>query len=391
MTTISANVTDDSVSEILTVIKFKMADSDVGCEDALTSILEISEKSAENKFKCCQKRNTVLVCIRCYNVYHPSCANRIAHLKVIEGHKVVCCRKDVEELSKDKLTPMNSSESTVHLQGLYEKLISEIEDKNLILKENNNLLKDKIKFLENLLSGINSQKQQGGDKPVAWKPSVNKSHNSAAYQNDNYNQSKQNDNYNQGKQTNVQGSKIKSIVGDAEIINQGLEQSKALADGQNTNKAMQVAVNNALLATKSTESTDGDFTVVQRRRKRANNVKIGTAISETGPNREKNTVLLKSAVIYKSLHVYKLQASTSEEEVIQYLKNRGFMGVKCEKLNSRRPDEYSSFKVSVTDTDYDKLNCEETWPTGVRFNHFLHRLGRLPVQTNMEAPARTAV
>lgn len=68
-------------------------------------------------------------------------------------------------------------------------------------------------------------------------------------------------------------------------------------------------------------------------------------------------------------HVYRLSPTTSVDELQNYLKT-SFPEVTCEKLQSRHPDEYSSFKVGISETNIDSFLDPSKWAKGTRINKF---------------------
>lgn len=116
---------------------------------------EIGEK--EPKMKCCATKDvSVYVCINCLSMFHKSCLKRCPYIKVINENRVVCC----QNISSNKLT--ETQVDKIMMENNYLKqLINEMQDKNNILKVNNGLLLDKIKFLENNSKHTNEKNRSG--------------------------------------------------------------------------------------------------------------------------------------------------------------------------------------------------------------------------------------
>lgn len=113
------------------------------------------------------------------------------------------------------------------------------------------------------------------------------------------------------------------------------------------------------------DNTDGAFIpVISRRQKRAPNVVVGS--------RETNGASLKAVPPVGYVHVYRLDPGTSEGAVGEYLK-QFIPDCKCEILNSKHPDVYSSFKITVPLNDVDKVMNPDVWPVGTRVNRYFHR------------------
>lgn len=85
--------------------------------------------------------------------------------------------------------------------------------------------------------------------------------------------------------------------------------------------------------------------------------------------------VLKSTDNFAFLHVYKLHPTTSVQELEDFLKP--IVGeIKCEKLNSRNPEYYSSFKLTIDDCHVPEVMSANLWPKGVCINKFFHPRAR---------------
>ena len=71
------------------------------------------------------------------------------------------------------------------------------------------------------------------------------------------------------------------------------------------------------------------------------------------------------------IHVYKLHPDTTETELEKFLLP-DFPEVQCEKLNSLYAKYYSSFKVTVNDTNREAVMDPTFWPEGTSINKFFH-------------------
>ncbi|KAK9876122.1 hypothetical protein WA026_011239 [Henosepilachna vigintioctopunctata] len=83
---------------------------------------------------------------------------------------------------------------------------------------------------------------------------------------------------------------------------------------------------------------------------------------------------IKGIKLLGHVHICKLDPNLTEDCLKDYLNNSGFKDVQCIKLQSRRPEEYSSFRISVPREDLELLKKPEIWPEGSRINPFLFRL-----------------
>lgn len=116
-------------------------------------------------FKCCSKKCSVMVCINCYSVFHKSCSDRaVKKLQKLDDYKVICCEGVKPLINTDQISKLQME------NNLLKKLLLEMEDKNTILKENNGLLLDKIKYLQDKKTTTKTDiKTVNISKPVSQK------------------------------------------------------------------------------------------------------------------------------------------------------------------------------------------------------------------------------
>lgn len=119
----------------------------------------------------------------------------------------------------------------------------------------------------------------------------------------------------------------------------------------------------------STVVSDSDR-IGKKPRRRINRPVIGGRAADGGE------CILKAAVAYDCWHVFKLDPQTTVEDLSRYLENSACTEVGVEQLKSRHPDSYSSFKVTTSQTDRDKIRDSNFWPAGVCVNRFFPSQGR---------------
>lgn len=114
--------------------------------------------------------------------------------------------------------------------------------------------------------------------------------------------------------------------------------------------------------------TDSGFTSVENKRKSKRSMKgiIGTS--------QNVNLTISSAPKWGYLHVSNLDPSLGEDVLMKHLEANGIENSKCIKLKSNRPNEYSSFKITVPDSHFIAAKNPDLWPRGVRVNNFLFRL-----------------
>lgn len=72
-----------------------------------------------------------------------------------------------------------------------------------------------------------------------------------------------------------------------------------------------------------------------------------------------------------SLHVYRLTPDTEQNDIIQFLKPV-LPVLSCEKLNSRQPEIYSSFKIDIAEEHSELAFNPNTWPAKACVRRFFH-------------------
>lgn len=87
---------------------------------------------------------------------------------------------------------------------------------------------------------------------------------------------------------------------------------------------------------------------------------------------------------YSYAYVSKLDKDTTTEDILNYLKNKGFDDIKCEKMNSKRPDIYASFRIGVPMQKFSDLNNPNIWPVARSLIVFSGRAGQQRMQSNQQ-------
>lgn len=82
----------------------------------------------------------------------------------------------------------------------------------------------------------------------------------------------------------------------------------------------------------------------------------------------------KGVAKYIDYHIYRLPPNFVEKDVLQHLSSKNISEVTCEKMNSRYPNQYSSFKVSVSIKNDREFRNPKIWPEYVVINRFLPKI-----------------
>lgn len=80
---------------------------------------------------------------------------------------------------------------------------------------------------------------------------------------------------------------------------------------------------------------------------------------------------IRAATTYGSFHVTKLHPDTSSEDLTEFLRP-DFPEVKVLKLDSLHPESYSSFKITVCESNEKRILNPSLWPSGCKVNRFFH-------------------
>lgn len=91
----------------------------------------------------------------------------------------------------------------------------------------------------------------------------------------------------------------------------------------------------------------------------------------------KNDELFKGVTKYNDYHVFNCEPRLTPEQLKSYLiDNVKIPEVECQKMESKHPDRYSSFKISVPTNYAKELTNPEIWPEYICINKFENRFLR---------------
>ncbi|PZC85529.1 hypothetical protein B5X24_HaOG216637 [Helicoverpa armigera] len=120
----------------------------------------------------------------------------------------------------------------------------------------------------------------------------------------------------------------------------------------------------AAVASKAADSKVNDNGWVEVRSKWRNN-----SIKRGGNNNSIGS--LKAVERKKFLHVWRLEKNTTETDLKEYVKQvlgvEDDSGIYVEKLKPKTERDYSSFKIGITITNFEKLCDPEAWPVNVEY------------------------
>lgn len=101
-----------------------------------------------------------------------------------------------------------------------------------------------------------------------------------------------------------------------------------------------------------------------------NNMKRNNPIKRGG---NKSTLLLKAVERKKFLHVWRLDKSTTEDSLNEYIRNvlGNDIDLKIHKIIPRIEKDYASFKIGLSEENYEKLSHPDIWPVNVEFSEWI--------------------
>ena len=288
--------------------------------------------------KCKSKVVTAIKCVNCSNVYHSSCAKLVPSVRHVdvENKILVCC--DAVALSADEDDAFFDAVNAIAGQ---EKKI-DVAIFNYIVKQKDiliNELREQIRALresDGAKKGDNNIDNQGA--PALEKRDIK----------------------HQSLHKNVKKNKQ----------NDSAKTSKSISLNVNNNTDM----NSVNESTKPDERGQNDTSVVPKQdewqtSKHRNSRKRQRVIVGESEENANGVATLQTVPKFIDLHVYRLHPSTTEADVIGYLKPM-FKEVLCETLPSKHPLQYSSFKVSLYSYNFSKAMDSTIWPKGACIDKF---------------------
>lgn len=328
------------------------------------------DENFKRVFKCCKGKTTNNIqCINCGEIFHYSCA-KVKKVKFVSEKFVICCengKKEADATSNLKTNTIayGQMESEREIQ-LLKRIITEMEEKYNILKENNRLLQENCELLKN---SINSS----GKIPLKFDKDINKQKigiGTIKSVNKNTVDESTSMRMTYAAKTSEQGQgeiydMASTITNKQPInVNNNKDESPSTTNIVSPRK-IKAAVSNAVALNKMVEvqklndlSYDaGEWKQQKRRRRRF----------VVGGNNDNSTIQTVPRLV--ALHVTRLDPSTTPDQIKNLLKSR-FPEVECELHTSKRPDLYSSMKISINREHLKQAWQREVWPAGAIISFF---------------------
>lgn len=283
------------------------------------------------------------------NVLHISCA-KILNIQILENNTVKCCdiggtvndnHNDFESVSYDFLSDLADENGKLNI-SVVKYILQQKDNVVSVLKGKVKLLIDQVEFLQTNYKNNTSSLGNTVELPLSVHDviAINKQPTISDF----------------GKQK--ASVKINGIINSTTVeseIGSGSEKANVENSGveilDNSNKP------------KPINGTELWTSVVNRKQKRK--VVVGNR-SEI----DSSECTLKGVPKLASLHVFRLDPETEVVDLETYLKPK-FPEVVCQKLNSKYPDIYSSFRFDVYEENFEKALDPQNWPKNARIRRFL--------------------
>nr|CAI5833099.1 unnamed protein product [Callosobruchus analis] len=287
-----------------------------------------SEKSClladNNKCKRCGKdARTGYQCINCKTMTHLSCIKYMKNVEKLEGKTIICCdgedSTDLTITASDEQVDEDTDESFCSVKDIIEAhiklLMKLLEPRATSINQNQN---------EDRADPRNAEVRKGKENPILTSGSKSSTG------------------------THIAGgtTKFQQVATSAASTLSSVHTKRSEAPTAST-----PALPAATSVPRSTESKNDETwqTVRGRRNRRRDSLVIGSNTSVRGV--EKKAVL----------HVSRIGPDVTAQEMTSFLKNN-FPEVQVDKLNSKRPDVYSSFKIEINHSNLKSAIDAEKWP-----------------------------
>ncbi|CAG9815509.1 unnamed protein product [Phaedon cochleariae] len=303
-------------------------------------------------------------CIECNSYFHHSCGKK-RQVKVICDNNVICCEKTDDKVVEndaaffDAVDEFSDSSKKIdvsifnYVVKQKDTIICELRDKISLLNEQIILL-NKIKAIENSSPNfILSEETKPEAKTWASVTADKKGKD---------NSSKQKINHQCESHTKTVKNSPQPII--SKITKKDVSNSLAQVVTQTKMNEIINLTNNEKSPSNLNLDQDGWR---ETKRKRRRNVIIG----------KNSTEIVKGVPKYINLHVYRLKPGTTTDELTHLLKSN-FPEVACESLNSKFPELYSSFKVTIMESHFRKAMDPSLWPFGACISRFLEKRKQEP-------------
>lgn len=314
---------------------------------------DVPMSAPNNNFckRCNRPTQSGFKCTVCGVISHPGCVKLMKNVKVLSDDEIICCSSEKPQKSTAIVESVSNESDTSEIFYLKELL----RHKDSIIENQADLinsLKDQISLLKNV-KGNNFP-------PIATPSGETKSSPTLA----NVVKSGQHG-IRAGSSTSLQktAAKGKHTPTNGSTYPTGTTRSNP---GQSSSRIVTTAdVHEALTRMKCDDIINLE---PESEKKRTRFVARDPIIGEKPVD---NNSKLRPAVSYNHWHVYRLHPDTTTKDLEDFLRSGyDFSEIRVEKLQSRNPEAYSSFKLTVQEKDSQRIRDPKLWPSGARINRF---------------------
>lgn len=316
-------------------------------------------------------------CNICSKFFHPGCANKVKR----------CCDAEFPSIADSNggdispITDIKNISSESSHQELLLKIIHELEAKNLLLIENNSLLKYKISTLENEIQRKNVQINNLNNKKNINKKDKNSDNKHVAHgiSHSSTEQPMIVCTVTEAPNNSTDNGIPSTLVPDASTSTAHKNPSNYQNFGYDSVVKMNKTVNenNSSDVSGVPVSSSKRATTISSTDKRKNDT--GWNIVSHKRSHRKRLPLIVGSYSgdspvegidkFKAFHVSNLKPETKEIDLQNFLL-KSFSNVKCEQLKSKYPESYASFKVLIPDSECEKVRDGSNWPSKATVHRF---------------------
>lgn len=333
----------------------------------------------------CKVVNTLVKCVKCDKIGHPSCVKRRNCILVINKTEMVCCsatncdNEDTEtalsiENNGDDIinSETTSSQPPASAENMLRKEVQLLREvincKEVLINEMQgkiNLLYDHI----DLLKSISQTAMGPTSSSQNPKHSTNPLHQNSRVERDAFSTKNESHEPNKlpidgetkpMKNKNVNDKQTKNVSSSQKISNEVL--SKALLEAQTATK-----LNEIIYATDDSKETSKEWSTAKTRKSHRKTSGI--------VGKSKQVTEIKTAPRKSFLHISRLSPETTVAQITKVVKQT-FPEAVCEQLQSKYPEHYTSFKVTIDLENFEKALNPELWPSGTYVSRFFQKRKR---------------
>lgn len=330
--------------------------------------------------RCKAKLINGLKCTLCQNVFHNSCAKLIGNMKFIDENHVQCCESAnedvlVKNLEGDKEEPLinvkccgsyNESSKINETEVEFLKALTELSDSenkidvrivNYIIQQKDCLITEKDRVIVELREKVDILMNQ-----LSFSSNISKFEKSSKV-------------INKSKLGHVNLGEVKQISDNTEIAglfiseeNCNSVQTRSIieADCNVQNSDIKIKTNNIVSTENIQNKSDEEWTSVVKK----NSHKYHKRLIVNGNNSQ--VMGLKTVPKKTFLFISRLDPTTTVDMMNKFVK-LSFPEAHCELLNSKFPNLYSSFKVTINLNNLDRALDATEWPQGALVTRFFQK------------------